>query len=188
MTMAKKTTPNSTAKKTTAVKGKKEASVKHRVLVALASQRALGKQQVEKKQIVRLAGIINTHTFDTNCASMKKQGLITQVGTCLELTDKGMDKVGDDVSLAVPQTNEDIQSKLKAQIQQKRAHLIFDVLTDGRAYTRAEIAEKLGWEQNKTFQTYMSYLSKLVDKVDGKVQLKDEAFPFGRPCDSEEQA
>ena len=92
-----------------------------------------------------------------------------------------MEEVEENDLLPVPQTNEDIQAKLKEQIKQKRAHLIFDLLADGRAYTRAEIADKLGWEENKTFSTYISYLSKMVDKVDGKVQLSDDAFPFGHP-------
>ena len=182
-----KTTNSST---TSAKASKKEKSVKHRVLMAIASQRVLGKLEVEKKQIIALASITNTHTFDTNCASMKKKGLIEQVGSCLKLTDKGMDEIGGEDAIIgeLPQTNDDIQTKLKEQIKHKRAHLIFDLLTDGKAYTRAEIAEKLGWEQNKTFQTYMSYLSKVVDKVgEGgkKIQLKDEAFPFGRPCGDE---
>lgn len=176
---------STTSTKPSAAKGKKTTSVKHKVLMAIASQRILGKDEVEKQQILRLACITNKHTFDTNCASMKKKGWIEQVGNCLKLTEKGMEEVGDN-AVAIPQTNDDMQAKLKEQIKQKKAYLIFDLLADGKAYTRAEIADKLGWKQNKTFATYMSNLSKLVDKVDGKkVQLKDDAFPFGRPCDKE---
>jgi len=183
-TMAK--TSNKTAKPSAAKAksgGKKEPSVKYRVLIALASQRAMGIEEVEKEKIFRLACVTNKHTFDTNCASMKKKELIEcGEGGTLKLTQKGIAEVGED-AIAVPQTNDDMQAKLKEQIKVKKAHAIFDLLTDGKAYARSEIAEQLEMEENKTFKTYMSYLSKLVDKVDGKVRLKDIAFPVGRPCD-----
>ena len=185
--MAKKANGSTKAKAGKASK-KKEASVKHRVLSAIASQRAFGKDQVEKKDIIRLACITNEHTFDTNCSSMKKKGLIEQIGSCLKLTEKGVEAIGgeDAIAAATHESNEDAQDILKEQVKGgTKARAIFDLLTNGNAYTRAEIAEKLGYDQNKTFQTYMSYLSKLVDKVDGnnKVRLKDIAFPCGRPCD-----
>jgi len=116
---------------------------------------------------------------------MKKKELIEcGEGGTLKLTQKRIAEVGED-AIAVPQTNNDMQAKLKEQNKVKKAHAVFDLLTDGKAYARSEIAEQqLEMEENKTFKTYMCYLSKVVDKVDGKVRLKDIAFPIGRPaCD-----
>lgn len=59
--------------------------------------------------------------------------------------------------------------------------IFFDILTDGCAYSRAELAEKMELENNKSFGTYVSALSKVVERENGKIRLKDIAFPCGRP-------
>lgn len=189
--MTKKST---TSTKTVATKAKSatrsksgEPSAKTRILLAIASELALGKDEADKQRVFSLTGMTNKHTFDTNCSSMKKKGLIQdgeQSGSkALKLTKKGLEEVGPE-AVARPKNNDAAQEKLKAQIKNKKAHEIFDILVDGRAYSRDELAKKLGVEKNKTFSTYVSYLSKVVDKEGNKLKLKDVAFPCGRSCDA----
>ena len=76
-----------------------------------------------------------------------------------------------------------MQEKLKENIKSKRSKEIFDILTDGKAYSKQELADKMGLENNKRFGTYISSLSKVSERVDGKIRLLQIAFPCGRPCD-----
>ena len=190
---------SSESKKSTAVSAKKPATksgssdfnklpMKTRVLTVLASQRALGKETVDKKLVATFCSVTNHHTFDTALSGMKKKGLIENDNGTMSITEDGLEEVGPDVA-APPADNTAAQDMMKDNLKQTsgKTKAMFDILTDGRAYSRAEIAEKIGMEETaKTFKTYISYLSKIVDKVDGdKIRLKDEAFPFGRPCDSE---
>ena len=162
-----------------------EPSAKTRILLAIAAELALGKDEADKHRVFIITGMSNKHTFDTNCSSMKKKGLIEDgVGSkSLKLTKLGLDEVGPEAS-APPKNNDAAQERLKAQVKVKKSRPIFDVLADGRAYSRDELALKLGVESNKTFSTYVSYLSKVVDRDGKKIKLKDVAFPCGRPCDA----
>ncbi|KAL3932740.1 MAG: hypothetical protein SGARI_003881 [Bacillariaceae sp.] len=191
---------SSDSKKPSAVSAKKTAAkagdsgfnklpMKTRVLTVLASQRAMGKDVVEKKMVATMCSVTNHHTFDTALSGMKKKGLIESEGGTLKLTEAGLEEIGPDVA-APPADNTAAQDMLKGSMKQSsgKTRAMFDVLTDGRAYSRAEIADMVAMDEGaKTFKTYISYLSKLVDKVEGgKIRLKDEAFPFGRPCDKED--
>ena len=105
-------------------------------------------------------------------------------GSSFEITETGMEALGPDAPKA-PENNDEAQNMLKETLSVGKSKKMFDILTDGAAYTRAEIAEKVGMDPSKkTFQTYISYLSKIVEKVDrGKIRLIETAFPCGRPCD-----
>lgn len=75
---------------------------------------------------------------------------------------------------------------MKNAIKVKKAHEIFDILADGKSYSRSELAEIMQLEDNKSFGTYLSALSKVVDpeaKKKKMYRLNDESFPCGRPCD-----
>lgn len=172
-------------KSTTATKQGGKKSMKSRILIAIASQHALGKEYVDKQTVLNLSTVTNKHTFDTTCAAMKKQGLIEYDNKGMKLTEKGLEEVGPDAA-APPQNNDAAQEMLKDTLKgrPKKTFEMFDVLTDGRAYSRADIAEKVNMDENaKTFKTYISYLSKIVEKEGDKIKLKDTAFPWGRPCD-----
>jgi len=114
---------------------------------------------------------------------MKKKGLITYDSTTVRLTEAGLEEVGPEAA-AVPTNNDTMQDKLKESIKVKKAREIFDILADGNAYSRSELAEKMGLEDNKSFGTYVSALSKVVERENGKIRLKNIAFPCGRPCNA----
>jgi hypothetical protein len=163
----------------------KKPSMKGRILQALASQHSLGKETVEKELIMSLCAVTNKHTFETTCSSMKKDNLVDYSGSTLgmKLTDLGREKVGPD-AVAPPVDNAAAQETLRENLKSSKSKQMFDILTDGAAHSRAELAEKVGMDAGaKTFKTYISYLSKIVEKVeDGKVRLINAAFPCGRPC------
>jgi len=163
--------------------------MKAKILSALASQQSLGKATVPKSMVVKLCAVTNHHTFDTTCSALKKKGLIEYQGESgsveMNLTDAGLEEVGPDAPAPVT-TNEAAQETLRDTLSTGKTKQMFDFLAkEGRAYTRAEIAAHVGMDESaKTFKTYISYLSKIVEKVEGgKTRLNDDAFPFGRPCD-----
>lgn len=157
-----------------------------KILHAIATQHALGKDNPEKKIVQGLAGIPDKKIFDTVCGTMKnKKGWIVYDKNTIHLTEEGRKEVGED-ALEMPTNNDALHEKMKEQLKQKKSKEIFDILADGRAYSREEIAETLGIEINKSFGTYLSGLSKCSEKdKEGKYRLKDEAFLVGRPCDNE---
>lgn len=99
------------------------------------------------------------------------------------LTEKGLETVGPD-AVAKPQSNDAMQEKMKESIKGAKPKEIFGLLRDGKAYSRPQLAEMMGLENNKRFGTYISALSKVVERVDKKIRLIDMAFPLGRPCDN----
>jgi hypothetical protein len=184
--MGKKTSSVSKKPSTAVSTGKsKKQSMKDRILANLASQHALGKKWVDKQALASLCTATNLHTFDTTCSLLKKGELVDTDGSKFQLTEDGLEKVGPDAAKP-PVDNTEAQDMLKENLQGgNKTKNMFDLLTDGRYHSRTEIAKHVQMDPDaKTFKTYISYLSKLVEKTDDgkKCRLKDNAFPCGRPC------
>ena len=157
-----------------------------RIIDAIASQMVLGVERPSKKVICGLAAITSKGSFQTTLLNMKKKaGLVEYDQETVWLTDKGKKMLPAD-ALRMPQSNDGVQAKLKEQVKGKMPKRIFDILTDGDAYSREDISSKLGVPNNASLVTYISSLSKVSERVDGrkKIQLKDIAFPCGRPCET----
>ena len=195
--MAKKTQTSSkssaTAKKArTAItkKGKKNGgsstSAADRIVSAVASRRAFGETKANRKLIMGLATILNKKSFDTTILIMKKKkNWIDYDKETVWLTKEGEEHVSPD-ALVVPKNNDDMQEKIRMDMLKggKRPCEIFNLMLDGRYYTKADLAEAMGMENNKSFGTYMSTLSQVSERDGGKIRLVDFVFPCGRPCDS----
>ena len=195
--MAKKTQTSSkssaTAKKArTAItkKGKKNGgsstSAADRIVSAVASRRAFGETKANRKLIMGLATILNKKSFDTTILNMKKKkNWIDYDKETVWLTKEGEEHVSPD-ALVVPKNNDDMQEKIRTDMLKgvKRPCEIFNLMLDGRYYTKADLAEAMGMENNKSFGTYMSTLSQVSEREGGKIRLVDFVFPCGRPCDS----
>ena len=153
---------------------------------AIASQMIVGVERPSRTLICGLAAITSKGSFATTLLNMKKRGgLVDYDKETVWLTDQGKKMLPAD-ALRMPQSNDGMQAKLKEQVKGKMARRIFDILTDGNAYSREEIASKLGVRDNNSLGTYISSLSKVSERVDGrkKIQLKKIAFPCGRPCET----
>lgn len=188
--MAKKTVNAASAKvikaKPTKTKAGGSETASMRILQALVSQRAVGIVDADRGTIQGLAAMPNKKSFDTTLLNMKKkQGWVTYTTTTVTLTDAGIEEMGGAEAVAFPTNNTAMQDKLKENIKQKKSREIFDLLADGRAFTRTELADKMGMEDNKSFGTCISALSTVVEREGGKIRLKDIAFPCGRPCGDE---
>ena len=173
------------AKSTAAKKPKKSvgsggATAATRIMEAVASQKVFGIDDADRTVVMGLASMTNKKSFDTTLLNMKNKGLVTYTKDTVRLTEKGWEEVGPEAA-NVPKTNDAMQDKLKENIKQKKAREIFDILTDGKAYSRKELAAKMDMEDNKSFGTYVSALSKVTERENGKIRLMDVAFPVGRP-------
>jgi len=154
-----------------------------KIVLAIAERRWIEGDEVDRKTVQIAAGISSDGSFMTTLLNMKNEGLVEYSATAVWLTKKGIEQAGD--AAIVPQTNAEAQEKLKKMIKQKRSREMFDLMTDGQAYSRAELASGIGMEQTKSFGTYVSALSKHTTKDEGgKMSLIDAAFPEGRPCKS----
>jgi hypothetical protein len=190
--MAKKTQTSSkssaTAKKarTTISKNSSSPSAADRIINAIASRRAFGETKANRKLIMGLATMTNKKCFDTTILNMKKKkNWIDYDKETVWLTQEGEEHVSPD-ALAVPRNNDDMQEKIRMDMIKggKRSREIFNLMLDGRYYTKADLAEAMEMENNKSFGTYMSALSQVSEREGGKIRLVDFVFPCGRPCDS----
>ncbi len=152
-----------------------------RILKAIASAHALGNARPEKKAVQVTSMILDNKVFGTVCATMKNKGLIVYDRTTIQLTEAGRANVGEE-ALAQPATNETFHDMIKKTFKSKMSRAIFDVLVDGGNHSKDEIAQTLNIENNKSFCTYLSALSKYTEKCNnGTYSLNDIAFPLGRP-------
>jgi hypothetical protein len=152
-----------------------------RILKAISSAIAFGNVRPEKKNIQSASLIRDKKVFSTVCATMKNKGLILYDRTAIWLTELGREQAGED-SMSQPITNEALHDAIKSTFRAGTSRSIFDILADGGHHTKEEIAQTLDIDNNKSFGTYLSALSKYTDKgTSGTYRLKDVAFPFGRP-------
>lgn len=186
--MAKKTlAPNkASAKKAKASPSKKKHVMPSvdRIVCAIASRHSLGEEKPCRTLIRGLAAIINRKSFDTTIAAMKKKDRWVEYDkVSIWLTEEGKDYVGPK-ALAVPQTNDAMQDKIRTEvIKGRNPNKIFEFMLDGRWYSRAELAKAMELPDNKSFGTYISCLSKVVERKNGKIRLADMVFPVGRPSE-----
>uniref|UniRef100_A0A7S2VEL8 Uncharacterized protein n=1 Tax=Entomoneis paludosa TaxID=265537 RepID=A0A7S2VEL8_9STRA len=162
-----------------------------KILRALALQYALGQTTggVDKKRVQGMAGIVDKKVFDTVAGILKnKKGWIQYDSkTTMSLTEAGREEVerhfGPDELKVVTASNDMYHDKIKEGLKSAKSREIFDLLKDGKAYTKEEMANALGLEINKSFGTYLSGLSRFTEKMAGgqKYRLSDDVFPCGRP-------
>ena len=164
-------------------KTKTEEPAKTRILKAIAFQKSIGNEQPSRDMIQGLAVMESKGSFGTTILNMKKKDeTVDYDSKTIWLTEAGIAEVGEE-ACSTPASNEGIQKKLKEQIPHKKSREIFDIMTDGDWCSKAELLEAMNHEDNKSFGTYLSALSKFVDKENGKMRLKQIAFPCGRPCE-----
>jgi hypothetical protein len=151
-----------------------------KILEAICTEHARGNPKADKQRVRAVTGILDKKIWDTTCAILKnKKGSIHYDKKTMELTCLGREEVGPE---ALATSNGILHDIIRKKFKKQRPRDIFDILVaDGQAYSKEELANKLGLQNNKSFGTYLSALSKYTDKNDGKYSLKPEVFPFGRP-------
>jgi len=157
------------------------------VLIALAKFRAAGRLNPSRKQVGCLAGVdAKSSTMRSVATKFKREGLVdTSDPKTFTLTPKGIKKVGSNVTPIT--TNAEFQDPIKKLIKNKNAVQIFEILASGEPRTKAELGKMIGVDIKKsTFRAGMTPLNnlELLEEVDGKLQLVDFCFPFGRSAQS----
>ena len=175
---AKKVTKRSTARS----KSTSGATSLDRIVQAIGTRVTVGDDRPTRKMIMGMALMTNARSFSTTILNIKKKnGFVDYDRTCVWLTEKGKEYLGAD-ALAVPQSNEFMQAKIREDmIKGSKPRQIFDTMLDGTWWTKEELAEAMDHPNNKSFRTYISALSKVVERDGVNVRLLDMAFPFGRP-------
>ena len=153
-----------------------------RIVNAIASKHGLGDEKPTRKMIMGMALIINKGSFNTTILNLKKKyNRVDYDATSIWLTQEGRDYVGPDV-MVVPKNNDGMQDKIRSEmIKGIKPRRIFDLMLDGGWYSRDELATAMKLPNNNSFGTYVSSLSKIVERKSGKIRLSDMVFPCGRP-------
>lgn len=176
---SKKKAVKKTAKKSNNAGG---TTSKDRILEAIASRASCGNNKPDRKVIMGMAVIYNVRSYNTTLLDIKKKtGFIDYDKTSVWLTAKGKEHIGED-ALAIPATNDAMQDKIRSEmIKGSMPRKIYDIMLDGEWHTRAELAENMDVENNRSFGTYVSALSKVVEREGKRIRLSDLCFPCGRP-------
>lgn len=171
--------------------GKKQKPAKHdKILATLAELRALHIDTPHRTRVAVLSGYkgMNNPGFKKATGNLKKAGLLAYGRNTIRLTDTGLAKAG---KVSPPKTNAATHQRLKALLNSRIAEKLFDSMSDGRLYRRAEVAAACGYdtEESSSFVKFLGNLSSLGiveypkdpnDSSKRLVRLTDIAFPLGR--------
>lgn len=157
-------------------------SNKDRILKAIASRMVFGEDQPSRTLIIQLAQIGSPKSFANTIATLKKkENLVMYDKDSIWLTEEGKNYVGEE-AFAAPQSNDEMQDRVRETLKGGKPKKIFDFLLDGEWHTRDEIAEHLGDDPTKKgFKNSIGSLSKHVEKKEKSCRLLDYLFPAGRP-------
>jgi hypothetical protein len=148
-----------------------------------------------KRTLLSLVTGYPIKSLNTLMGKLKKNNfLVYPSGQTVRITPEGLDRVPSSVTTTASSgkfTNKEMQKRLKSSLKLKlQPTRIFDLLVDGKAHSKKELAMSLGLDGSKfaSFKTYLSSLGGmgLVSYPSpDTVQLADLAFPFGRPSSEE---
>lgn len=137
-----------------------------------------------RDQVAIIAGYPNSLTagFKKMLSTLKKERLLTYDKSMIRLTPEGREKtVGVTNKVTTNGAFHDCIRELLAVPKYRQA---FEFLVDGSARSKMELAKELGYPNAQTpgFKKMLSQIRKhaYVGGDKDVVQIKDEAFPFGR--------
>jgi len=176
------TKTKSPAKKAKKKSVRSDISSTDRIIQAIALRHTVGDTRPTRKMIIGMALITNKKSFNTTILNIKKKYRRVEYDkTSIWLTQEGKDYVGPD-TIALPQNNDAMQDNIRTEmIKGTKPRQIFDLMLDGGWHSKAELAAAMNVPNNKCLGTYVSSLSKIIVRANGKIRLSDMAFPFGRP-------
>ena len=168
--------------KTSKTKGK--AVTRQDILNAVARLEAAFDGMPPRDQVAIIAGYPNSLT--PGCVKMlstlKREGMILYDKTMIKLTPAGRKKTAT-VDNKVT-TNGQFHDCIRELLSVPKYRQAFEFLIDGSARSKEELADELGYPNCKTpgFMKMLSQIRKhaYVGGEKDVVQIKDEAFPFGR--------
>jgi hypothetical protein len=147
-----------------------------------------GCNEVPRSQVQAMIGNTSKSGFASLLSGMKKQmELISYPDKdTMALTDAGREHA-DMTDEILMTTNQGLLEKAKQDVKGKKGKELFDILSDGQMHTRAECAERLGYEKPAQMASLMSVMkSQCVleyckdEEGNQALKLPDSLFPFGR--------
>lgn len=180
---------SNTAKHRTLPRSKAEKlSVNEKIIAALKEFAAIGIDDLPLKMVAMRSGYTNVDSasFKKALKQVKADGLVESPSSeTLRLSEAGKATLG---TVDAPTSNRQVQERMKNVLTGK-APQILDILADGRAHNRKDVAEAVGYtnDASKSFKDpvdkmeSLCILEKTKDQAGLKMlQLTDVAFPFGR--------
>lgn len=155
----------------------------------------MGMKVVERQILVGLTGYPK-NSLATLLLTLRKKGHVEYDSKTVRITEDGIREAGglDGVASAVPKTSDAMHERIKENfVKGKKCANIYDVLSDGVARTKAQLAADVGVTNLASMGTYLSSMKAVgvVEYVDGGgeggkkkgklVQLSKMCFPLGRP-------
>ena len=133
-----------------------------------------------------------SYTNQIGILKNKKKFIVVVDKDTIALTDKGLAEA----EMVPPaMNNQEALTKCKEQIKMGKGKLVFDLLSDGKTYSRAEIGKAIGSDHtNRSFINILGPLKTLefieYTTKDGEkaCRMLDEVFPFGRPDEAESKS
>lgn len=172
-------------------RSKKARNVHEKICDALMELRALHVTEPPRIQVALFAGYSNTKStgFVKACSQLKKKGFLEYPGSkTMRLSNLGAQKLP---PVDPPRDNAAVQARLRVMLQGKgkgassKADQMFEILSDGKVYSRQDVATAMGYSNLKStgFVKALSILGGLglaIYPNTTSVQLTDIAFPYGR--------
>ena len=178
---AKKPVPKKT---TTSGGGKKDGkTAEEKILEALAIHHARKRgESLERDQVLKRTGIA-AKTLSNKLPKLKEKGLLEYAGKTIQLTEAGVEHCGPMADSG--STNEEVHNRLKGDLKTKQLALV-DLLMDGKAHAKDDIAKKLGlFENGKKTKGFVNLVGAMrtaghvVYPTPSTVQLDQETwFPY----------
>jgi len=155
-----------------------------KILNAAVTMKQTLNKDLTKQLIPAMTGIQGASTIRNALAKLKKLDYIEpEVKEAIVPTDKGVKNADvSDVNIGtMPSSNEDYHEKVKEHFKLKEmARNVFDLIADGRIYTKDQMASALGLKKNSTFRNLLADLKKkgIVEARGDSLQLTEAMFPF----------
>ena len=168
---------------------KPSTTISQKILNATASLSKGTTKHVSRKKVAQLCGFPKDESRSYKNALTildKKKGYIVRVDKeTLYITEKGLPEADMEAPAG---NNEEALEKAKEKIKMGKGKKVFELLSDGKTYTRAEIGEAIGSDHTaRSFANILGPLKTLgyieYTEKDGEkaCRMLDDMFPFGRP-------
>lgn len=172
----------------------KKQSISQKILNATAHLSKSSTKHVSRKKVAQLCGFPKneSRSYANQIGILKKQKewIIVVDAETIALTKEGL-KHAEDEPPAVD--NNDNLEKAKEKIKMSKGKKVFELLSDGKTYTRAEVGKAIGSDHTiRSFNNilgplktlgYIEYVEKNGEKA---CVMTEDMFPFGRPGNNEE--
>jgi len=178
-TVAKKSVQ---AKHQSAGGGKAMSGAPQKLLDVVAQLAATSrKDEVCRKQATHMTGIQGKSTIANAITKLKTFGFVVVTPDTITVTAKGKDAAQPIDPSTIPTNNKEYQELKKDQCKlTAKALELFDVLADGRAHPKADVAAAIGCKLNSTFANLCTKLKKneIITFDKATIQLSPSMFPF----------